>query len=122
MADGKLTPAELAEIEAREKAATQGPWWTNENDLFWQLFADATRRYEYVDEEGRQQALELAGHPLQLIKAAKRETPYAEYWPTAEDAAFIAAARTDIPALLAHIRAQDTRIAALETALKDKEL
>jgi hypothetical protein len=68
-----------------EQAATPAPWETEDSESCWKLFG-AVRPY---------------AHPLQLIKAPKRDTPYAEYWPGAADSDFIVAARTAMPALLA---------------------
>jgi hypothetical protein len=82
MADDELTSA-LAECREIEQAATPGPWEAEENDDCWQLFGAVTPNF----------------HPLQLIKAPKRDTPYAEYWPNDADAAFIVAARTAFPRL-----------------------
>jgi hypothetical protein len=68
-----------------ERAATRGPWEAEETATCWMLFGAVTPRL----------------HPLQLIKAPKRDTPYAEYWPGEADSAFIAASRAIVPALLA---------------------
>lgn len=59
-------------------AATVGPWWEQDNEATWQLFGGEYGQY-------------------QLIKAPKYGTDYAEYWPPAEDARFIAEARTGWP-------------------------
>jgi hypothetical protein len=68
-----------------EQAATRGPWEAEETARCWMLFGAVTPRL----------------HPLQLIKAPKRGTPYAEYWPGEADSVFIAAARAIVPVLLA---------------------
>jgi hypothetical protein len=72
-------------MRAAEQAATRGPWKAEDNENCWKLFG----------------AVAPLTHPLQLIKAPKRDTPYAEYWPGEADSAFIVTARTALPALLA---------------------
>lgn len=76
-------------IRQLERAATRGPWKAEEGDDHWQLFGAVT----------------VHMHPLQLIKAPKHGTPYAEYWPSEADSAFIAAARADVPRLLKAVEA-----------------
>jgi hypothetical protein len=77
--------AQIAAMREREAAATRGPWLAEDSGDCWQLFGAVTPGI----------------HPLQLIKAPKCGTPYAEYWPDDADAVFIAAARSDMPRLLA---------------------
>lgn len=77
----------LDEIRAFEQAATPGPWEAEDHDDCWQLFGAVT----------------TFGHPMQLIKAPKSGTPYAEYWPDEADADFIVTARTAMPLLVAAI-------------------
>jgi hypothetical protein len=72
-----------------EQAATPGPWEAEDNEACWKLFGAVRPRV----------------HPLQLIKAPKHGTPYAEYWPGEGDSAFIVAARTAVPSLLAGLEA-----------------
>jgi hypothetical protein len=68
-----------------EQAATPGPWEAEDSEACWKLLGAVRPRV----------------HPLQLIKAPKRDTPYAEYWPHEGDSGFIVAARAAVPALLA---------------------
>lgn len=93
-----LTATDLEAIERRADAATEGPWYCDETDQVWRLLGAHTvvRAQEHVP------ALRA---DWQILKAPKTGTPYAEYWPSAADAAFITQARTDIPALLRHVRA-----------------
>lgn len=81
-----ISDADLAALERLEQAATAGPWLYAENDDCWQLFGG----------DGPM--------PLQLLKAPKRDTPYAEYWPTETDAELLCQARNALPQLLAEIR------------------
>ena len=94
MADDRLS-AELAAIKARVAAATRGPWWFDEDDLVWRLHGVYTIIPSFAEGVPEQ----VVNH--QILKAPKQGTPYAEYWPNDADAAFIVAARTDVPRLLA---------------------
>ena len=85
------TPDPLAlaeEAETLANAATPGPWYVEQNEDVWQLFAANGEN-----------------HPWQLAKCPKRRTPYAEYWPGDSDAALIARARDLVPALASALRA-----------------
>ncbi len=78
-----LTAAELAAIEAREKAATPGPW--------------STQKPPY--EDGWAQGIVIGG-------TVGRQTIYGPLGGSypAGDQKFIAEARTDVPALVATVR------------------
>src|SRR5262245_18825226 len=72
-------PAQVLNIDAiraREQAATKGPWWSDEDGDMWRLHG-------------------IHAGPLnqQILKAPKRGTPYAEYWPDQADAEFITHSR-----------------------------
>ena len=79
-----MTPEELKEIDKRATEATPAPWRVNQ----------------------------IAGYTVDQIHACSEGEPFSNqnYVATAEgpnyskDAVFIAHARTDVPALLAHIR------------------
>lgn len=85
----EITAEELAEIAARADAATAGPWWAEYflDDLSWR--------------EGHHAVLAREGDPIR-VSAPDWETPEEQ---TRADAEFIAAARTDIPRLIAALRA-----------------
>jgi hypothetical protein len=91
--------AALEEIRAREQAATRGPWWFDEDDLMWRLHGVHAVLPTGIDWLPDQ----VLNH--QILKAPKSGTPYAEYWPNDADAAFIIAARTDVPRLLKALEA-----------------
>lgn len=84
-----MTPERLAEIRARAKAASPGPWWTS------------------ADEDVR---------PYDLDDAMRR---LRDGYITLDDYYFVGKARTDIPELLDAIAEQDARIAFLEKALRE---
>jgi hypothetical protein len=94
VADDKLTAA-LAAIKERAEKATPGPWWFDESDLAWRLHGVHAIIPPVMEGFPGQ----VLNH--QILKAPKTGTPYAEYWPNEADAAFIVAARTDVPRLLA---------------------
>ncbi|GAA1977209.1 hypothetical protein [Kitasatospora viridis] len=83
-----LTDEQLTAIAARAEGATPGPWTPDEDESVWRLHGTHPR---------------IPGMKWQILKAAKQGTPYAEYWPNPADAEFIAAARADVPALLAEV-------------------
>jgi hypothetical protein len=84
-----LTPAELAEIEARERRTTAGPW---------ELTRDRSVVLCYIE-------------PICAIDhmVAERDCQTAE---------FVAASRADVPRLLATVAARDAEIEALRGELR----
>jgi hypothetical protein len=84
--------ARLNEIAKRAALASGGPWHAYDSDESWSLHAG----------------------PMQILKAHKSCAMHAEYWPDADDAAFIVHSRADIDWLL-------NRIAALERQIRDLE-
>ena len=77
-----MTPERLDEIEARANAATPGPW-------------------EWHPYMGSGATLAKPNHPFHELNILKTTD---DWPPVAADAEFIAAARTDVPALLAEVR------------------
>lgn len=99
-----LQPIEA--ITARLKAATPGPWWFDEDENVWRLHGVAAR----FDNPPFAETVVNK----QILKAPKANTPYAEYWPDAADADFIAHAWADVTWLLQEC---DRLASALEVAL-----
>lgn len=95
----------LAELEALEQAATEAPWWFDESDLCWRLHGVAWRT---KDSEGLPSQIVNK----QILKAPKRGTTMAEYWPDKADAAFIVGAREGMKELLAEVRRLQAEAAA----------
>jgi hypothetical protein len=87
-------------MRERAEAATRGPWEAEESDDCWQLFGAVTPHT----------------HPLQLIKAPKHGTPYAEYWPHAADSAHIASWHPLVALIVADWLDAATRAAELTEA------
>ncbi|WP_342409843.1 hypothetical protein [Paenibacillus sp. FSL R10-2778] len=81
------------------EAATEGPWTDSEDDSMWMLFG---------------------GHmgAMQLIKAPKRSTPFAEYWPDKVDVNFIKGARTALPYWLKEAKERGERERKLKKTLE----
>lgn len=98
----------LAEIREREAAATPGPWWSDEDDRCWRLHG--------VDAVLPSPSAGLPDQIVnrQILKAPKRDTPYAEYWPDEADGAFIVHSRVDVRDLLAEVDRLRDRLADLE--------
>jgi hypothetical protein len=82
-----------------EQAATEGPWWYDEDENCWRLHGVALRIPAPLPGMSEQIMNK------QIAKAAKRNTPYAEYWPDKADADFIVTARTAMPKLLSAVQA-----------------
>lgn len=87
-----MTPEELAEIETRAEAATEGPWKT------FCPYGNSSRTQRVVT------------GPRGLVVFDDGNS-------TDTDARFIAHARTDIPALIAEVRRQADLLDIAETAL-----
>ena len=79
-----MTPERLAEIEARAEAATEGPWHAWGRGIGFELHLGAAAKC------GQIRCEDVNGEFRETFKRA--------------DAAFIAAARTDVPDLLAEVR------------------
>jgi len=92
-----MSAIDLDAIRRRAESATEGPWWFDEDDNCWRLHG--VHAHIPADPIGIPE--QIINH--QILKAPKRGTTYAEYWPNEADAAFICHAREDIPALLAEI-------------------
>lgn len=103
-----MTDADLAAIEARADAATAGPW---KNDLD-----------KFTDGEDIQACVCNEGIDLLATIATGTETDWQEAGRSqaVKDAAFISAARSDVPALLAEVHrlraARQTVVEALGPA------
>lgn len=91
----------MAEIEVRSNAATPGPWeWDDRDELHGFGGRPLDNRIEWED-----------GHPGSKII----ETDNGCYMPRDGDAEFIKHARSDIPWLLAELRAAQAEIGLLHT-------
>jgi hypothetical protein len=88
----RLTDQQLDDIEARTAAATAGPWCTDS----WEIYQGT----EYVPGIS-----EWIGETCRGATSLDQDRA---------DAAFVAHARTDVPALLAEVRQLRTRVAELE--------
>lgn len=102
-----MTPEQLAAIEARAKAATEGPWYLRTN--------------RHPDTRGRKWGWISIYPPLSNsqdgVPGVRGE--WTESTPSQKNLAFIAHARTDIPTLLAAYRSKEAECARLREALRD---
>jgi hypothetical protein len=120
----KLSPARLAEIAARAEAATPGPWaYVDEGDKggnawvvgeFYSIRTDdypplagRVETHEYDEERG--DFVQVTDYTRIICDSGMKH----DDGPQIADAAFIAASRTDVPALLAHIAAVEAERDAL---------
>jgi hypothetical protein len=94
---------------ARAAAATGAPWWVEESGRTWQLHGAGRIIPAFMAGGTVMIPAQVVSH--QIVKAAKHDPRYAEYWPSPENAAFIVASRTDVPRLAAAL----TRALALHT-------
>lgn len=86
-----MTPEELDAIEQRSNAATPGPWEYDDGGID----AVAGGSVAYVSEHKSHHTFAVTGE-----------------WHSSKDGLFIAAARTDVPALIAYIRELEQLLAA----------
>lgn len=111
-------PAEALSREQLEalKGHTPGPWYGEDSPMFWQLFARQICPVDALVDPAVKEIFPngMEVHPLQLLKAPKGGTPYAEYWPDEADARLIAAA----PDLLTTALAALARAEAAEAEVK----
>lgn len=115
-----MTNEELDAIEAREKAATAGPWvvWSDEGPV-WLPNRKALPReclggwtMSVCHHDG---SFESSDHRC-VATAVMRSEDDAQ---GGSDAAFIAAARTDVPALIAEVRSHRSEILCLDASVMD---
>lgn len=83
-------------MRERAEAATPGPWWSDDDEDCWRLHGVAGYIPPQLDGLIPQQVVNK-----QIIKAPKRNTPYAEYWPEAADDVWIITMHPGIGAPLA---------------------
>lgn len=109
-----MTPAELLReaanrIERTAADTTPGPWFADEDDNCWTLhgyFEDPLTWDGFV------------GATKQILKAPKRNTPYAEYWPEQGDADWITTMHPGIAAPLAAWLRAEAVIAGFDDNLR----
>ena len=116
-----LTPADLAAIRERAEDSTPGPWDYDTVDVPDVYFSDGNERHGYqsyvvyVDTPDGKTIVDAANSNGGTIEEEHDEDGVYAWDETARrNAAFIAAARSDIPALLAHIDALTARVVELE--------
>ena len=87
MNDAELIAKNIIEKEATLKG---NEWFVEENEYCWQLFAENIQDFGYGP---------IYMHPWQLIKAPKRNSSMAEYWPEKNESDFICYTRNNVVAL-----------------------
>ncbi|MYU24507.1 hypothetical protein [Streptomyces sp. SID8352] len=110
----RLTAQQLADIETRTNAATDGPWGTYEfgGDTLIEIAAG-------LEETGtgyraRREICRLEDEPMDNDPTHTEWTGEEDWEQVQADAEFVAHARTDVPVLLAEIRRLDARVRELE--------
>jgi hypothetical protein len=111
-----LSEHDLQVIERRVAAASDGPWWV---DLAWERRTGRGREHQPPDQWADVHGVRAPDWPIQPDEDWHRprqiiETDSGYYPPDLEDAAFIAGARQDVPALLAEVRRLQGLIKAVE--------
>ncbi len=115
-----MTESELVEIEARAKAATEGPWYFHNTDdnLFMNAGYISTEPGE-LNHDGKQ-GMDYESNeqvdPKKIIAITLLQSPHlADCNDEFENALFISHARSDIPRLLAEIYRLKEKIRELES-------
>jgi len=117
-----MTPAEIAALRARCEAATPGPWYWNSYSMVQSspmtVAEQALENRILAENDGDPAALDdpryktewyQAESAVCFVPASHGDTATGRH---AADAAFIAEARTDIPALLGALAASQAQVAA----------
>ena len=86
-----VSDRELDRLLALSVTCLPGPWEIEETDDAWMLHSAPVKP---------------GGPTMQILKAAKHGTPYAEYWPGPAEAELICRARTIVPQLVEELRRQ----------------
>lgn len=108
-----MTEREIAAIRARAAAASPGPWRWRANPTSWRTGPEDEPPGGYDDE-----LVDANGQRVHTDGSARGEyTPDIDT--SGPDAAFIAAARSDIPALCGALEVAEKKIAELKAALDD---
>ncbi len=108
----RLTDEQLAAIEARANAATDGPWGIYESGTLIDIAADL--QDTGCGYRARREICRLEDEPLDNDPAHKAWTADEDWAQVQSDAEFIAHAPEDVRALLAEIRRLKARVAELE--------
>ncbi|WP_282790833.1 hypothetical protein [Streptomyces sp. CC224B] len=104
----RLSPQREAEIAARENAATPGPWGTYEYGGGSLLEIAADLQETGCGYRARRSIARLEDEPLDNDPAHKEWTEGEDWTQVKSDAAFVAHAREDVPALIAELAAVRT--------------
>ena len=95
-----LAPVEGVDVEEvlrLDREATPEPWSSDESDGCWRLHGTG-----------------IVPGCVQILKAPKRDTPFAEYWPSSADAALITTYRSMAPLLARALVQARARLAEVE--------
>lgn len=96
-------PDDLSELLAIAEAGTPGPWFVEESETMWELYA-----------------ANGAGHPLKLAKCPKVDPRIAEYWPEPQDARFMTTFHPGVvAALLRELQHARQKLAAAGKGARD---
>ncbi len=104
-----MTKSRIDEIEARANAATKGPWHATLSE------SEPDNKYPGLSEPGHS---EHTVSPHEYVAGWRHDGGYGGYGITKPNAEFIAAAREDVPFLIAEVRNLQADNAAVRAALK----
>ena len=122
MTDQPLTDQQLDDIDARAKAATPGPWGVYEYGGGTKLDIAADLQDTGCGYRARREIASLEDEPLDNDPTHREWTAEEDWAQVQADAAFVAAARTDVPALVDEIRRLRDQMAAVTELLDQQEL
>jgi hypothetical protein len=110
-----ITDERLAEIEARAKAATDGPWYAHNTDdsMFMNCYSVTTSEREPDTEFFDGENCDKTVVAMTLYQERRIVCHEAGKWE--EDSEFIAHARTDVPDLVAEVRRLNDLVRSLQT-------
>lgn len=115
------TPKRLAEIAARAEAATPGPWGTYEYGGGNLLEIAADLEDTGCGYRARREIARFEGEPLDNDPTHREWTEEEDWTQVQADAAFIAHAREDVPALLAEVKRLETQRRFLVEQVRRKD-
>jgi hypothetical protein len=78
-------PRDDQDCERSMSTLVKYKWFYEEDEYSWQLFKQQINVHAYY--KGKR--IPLPTMAMQILKAPKKSSPMAEYWPTEEDAIFI---------------------------------
>ena len=116
-----LTNQQLDDIDARRKAATPGPWGVYEFGGGSAIDIAAALEDTGTGYRARREICRLEDEPLDNDPTHREWTAEEDWAQVQADATFVAAARTDVPALLADLKRARAQVRFLLDQIRRKD-